>query len=1192
MAFICVSNNSTIYMFLFLVLANAATLINRCTLGPSYWCEHFNKAQECSAIDYCINNVWSQVKVQESSVCKECITFTKEVKQTVDAGIKEDLIHVGRRLCDMMGSLQDVCISILRKEGPDVFEKLVNKLNPSQMCAVFGFCKIDKFNYDLPPVALPERTDIQSVAEIHGVVTIPEAADYCTDCKAFIGDAQNMLSNKTIQKQLIADLDQVCALLGSEYEAVCKLAVQAVAPQLIGEIAALLDPTSFCKTIQWCPSPGMPKRVKANDPCMDCSTFFKDTKDMLSDVTIQHELIVKISGVCDALGDYANVCTEALQTVVPIVLDFISSEVAPTDICNTINFCQSGEKLNLYKMAVKFKEQFTADMCTDCKMFFGDVQKELMDPNNQQTIISAVEQVCSLLGDLSSECQSLVEQYGSTVINALAQVLDPQNTCSTIGFCSSTPRLRLKAADPCTDCVAFFNDTKMMLSNATVQKEIQNELKMVCSLLGDLADQCNSLIDQYGPLVFDLLLPELDPSSICGTIGFCQGVDKQQMITALTKMIIKVKMLPTADLCTDCKMFMGDIQKVLMDPYNQKLIIAEVGQLCSLLGDLSTECETLLQQFGPTVINALVQALDPQSSCSTIGFCSGHMKLRVKAGDPCMDCKAFFNDTKMMLSNATTQKEILNELKMVCSLLGDLADQCNSLIDQYGPLVFDLLLPELDPTSICGTLGFCQGMDYEELIYPLAKVVIKLRTLPLADVCTDCKAFFTDVLQMLNTPANQQTIIAALEQVCPLLGSLSSECKSLLDQFGPVLFNVLTNWTPTDACNTINFCGGQLRLKLKTGDPCTDCKAFFNDTKMMLSNATVQKEILNELKMVCSLLGDLADQCNSLIDQYGPLVFDLLLPELDPSSICGTIGFCQGMDTTQMIAALTRVVIKVKMLPTADMCTDCKMFFGDVQKVLMDPNNQQTILSAVEQVCSLLGDLSSECQSLVEQYGSTVINAVAQVLDPQNTCNTIGFCGMLPKLRVKAGDPCTDCKAFFGDVKMMLSNATTQKEILNELKMVCSLLGDLADQCNSLIDQYGPLVFDLLLPELDPSSICGTIGFCQGVDTTQMIAALTRVVIKVKMLPTADMCTDCKMFFGDVQKVLMDPNNQQTILSAVEQVCSLLGDLSSECQSLVEQYGSTVINAVAQVLDPQNTCNTIGFCGMLPKLRVSTIYMF
>ncbi|XP_072050134.1 prosaposin-like [Amphiura filiformis] len=436
---------------------------------------------------------------------------------------------------------------------------------------------------------------------------------------------------------------------------------------------------------------------------------------------------------------------------------------------------------------------------------------------------------------------------------------------------------------------------------------------------------------------------------------------------------------------------------------------------------------------------------------------------------------------------------------MVCSLLGDLADQCNSLIDQYGPLVFDLLLPELDPTSICGTIGFCQGVDTTQMIAALTRVVIKVKMLPTADMCTDCKMFFGDVQKVLMDPNNQQTIISAVEQVCSLLGDLSSECQSLVEQYGSTVINAVAQvLDPQNTCNTIGFCGMLPKLRVKAGDPCTDCKAFFGDVKMMLSNATTQKEILKELKMVCSLLGDLADQCNSLIDQYGPLVFDLLLPELDPTSICGTIGFCQGVDTTQIIAALTRVVIKVKMLPTADMCTDCKMFFGDVQKVLMDPNNQQTILSAVEQVCSLLGDLSSECQSLVEQYGSTVINAVAQVLDPQNTCNTIGFCGMLPKLRVKAGDPCTDCKAFMGDVKMMLSNATTQKEILNELKMVCSLLGDLADQCNSLIDQYGPLVFDLLLPELDPTSICGTIGFCQGVDTTQMIAALTRVVIKVK----------------------------------------------------------------------------------------------
>ncbi len=34
-------------------------------------------------------------------------------------------------------------------------------------------------------------------------------------------------------------------------------------------------------------------------------------------------------------------------------------------------------------------------------------------------------------------------------------------------------------------------------------------------------------------------------------------------------------------------------------------------------------------------------------------------------------------------------------------------------------------------------------------------------------------------------------------------------------------------------------------------------------------------------------------------------------------------------------------------------------------------------------------------------------------------------------LQVKSGDPCTDCKAFFGDVKMMLSNATTQVSLFS-----------------------------------------------------------------------------------------------------------------------------------------------------------------
>ena len=57
------------------------------------------------------------------------------------------------------------------------------------MCAVFGFCKTQRFNYDSPPPAPAPVTGLQSV----------EDPDYCTDCKAFIGDVQKMLMNKTTQ---------------------------------------------------------------------------------------------------------------------------------------------------------------------------------------------------------------------------------------------------------------------------------------------------------------------------------------------------------------------------------------------------------------------------------------------------------------------------------------------------------------------------------------------------------------------------------------------------------------------------------------------------------------------------------------------------------------------------------------------------------------------------------------------------------------------------------------------------------------------------------------------------------------------------------------------------------------------------------------------------------------------------------
>ncbi|XP_072050756.1 uncharacterized protein [Amphiura filiformis] len=1012
----------------------------------------------------------------------------------------------------------------------------------------------------------------------------------CTDCKMFFGDVQKVLMDPNNQQTILSAVEQVCSLLG-DLSSECQSLVEQYGSTVINAVAQVLDPQNTCNTIGFC---GMlPKlRVKAGDPCTDCKAFFGDVKMMLSNATTQKEILNELKMVCSLLGDLADQCNSLIDQYGPLVFDLLLPELDPTSICGTIGFCQGVDTTQmiaaLTRVVIKVKMLPTADMCTDCKMFFGDVQKVLMDPNNQQTIISAVEQVCSLLGDLSSECQSLVEQYGSTVINAVAQVLDPQNTCSTIGFCTGTPRIRMKLGDQCSDCQAFFKDVQAMLQNSTVQNQILMELEQVCSVLGQYESECKSLLQQYGPLAFNLIVSQLNPTTVCGGIGFCESTNMHAFLVTAVKAATYFTMVQpkvTGDMCADCKAFFGDVEKELTNPSNQELIISEVIQLCDQLGQYSSECQMLVHQYGQTVITAIAQALGSSNTCSTLGFCGSQPKTWDKSGDVCTDCKNFFTDVQNMLKDPTLQTQVLHDLEKVCSLLGSYSTQCTSLIDQYGPIALTLIISELDPSTICGAIHYCQSDPQSIMAHILLKSINEgHKVLPTSDECTDCTAFFGDVQDLFANYTVQQMLIKDLDQICNIFADPLS-CKQMIEEYGGQVFDFLAGQIDMGGlCKTIGFCMGKQRVK--AADPCTDCQNFFKDVQMMLQNSTVQNQILMELEQVCSVLGQYESECKSLLQQYGPLVINLVVSQLTPSNVCGTIGFCQSVPVPQ----LSQFIIASMNNLQGDACTDCEAFFGDIQKMLMDPVVDKEILSTLEDVCSLLGSLESQCKSMIGGYGNMVLEVVVNLLKPETVCKTIKYCPAAKRQtilamstpQVKAGDPCTDCKAFFGDVKMMLSNATTQKEILNELKMVCSLLGDLADQCNSLIDQYGPLVFDLLLPELDPTSICGTIGFCQGVDTKQMIAALTRVIIKMRMQPTADMCTDCKMFFGDVQKVLMDPNNQQTILSAVEQVCSLLGDLSSECQSLVEQYGSTVINAVAQVLDPMTTCSTIGFCASTP----------
>ena len=56
----------------------------------------------------------------------------------------------------------------------------------------------------------------------------------------------------------------------------------------------------------------------------------------------------------------------------------------------------------------------------------------------QEEVEAKLEKLCDYLGDVKSECESIVTAYGKMIIDFLINDLDPMKVCTMIGLCQPT----------------------------------------------------------------------------------------------------------------------------------------------------------------------------------------------------------------------------------------------------------------------------------------------------------------------------------------------------------------------------------------------------------------------------------------------------------------------------------------------------------------------------------------------------------------------------------------------------------------------------------------------------------------------------------------------------------------------------------------------------------------------------------
>nr|XP_054773857.1 uncharacterized protein LOC129281952 isoform X4 [Lytechinus pictus] len=1159
----------------------AAIYRSKCSEGASYWCQSASHADECGAVEYCIQNYWRGKLVEESTSCSDCEAFINGVQNILEqTSVQTEIIDAAKQACVVMESLEAICQTMVENLGAEVLQKLVTELSSDEVCKVLQFCQ-------------EKKTSLQ---------TNVNDDELCTLCKDAMTEANSFLSNVTIQQKVEDILLQFCPLLSGIFPN-CFQVVQDDIPSIFQFLIAYLNPDT-CSEIGLCPGTEelqnllvQLKKLKNRegaDLCSTCKSTVGTIDSMLSNAAIQQAIILELDQLCYQFGPLTPVCIYAVKTYTKEIITAVISYLNPDSFCHEFRFCSSDENVYLGN-----------DPCADCKTFIGDIDGMLTNETVQNIIVGAVNKVCEMLGDFSDQCQSYVDQYGYIVFDFLASELSPQEVCTDMNFCSSTQKPKTKKlsllADPCADCKTFITDVQGMLMNETVENMITAELVQVCSYFGSFADQCQTYVSQYATLVYSLLASELNPDQICASIDFCP---------AQTHLKFQTPRVDNPQVCTLCQNVVGAVETYISSQANQNFIVQELDSLvcANLPSILSLQCKSLVKTYTPMIINLILTYFEPKMLCTEIKLCPGVSSLKINGDSEfCDDCKKFMGDIQALLTNTTFQQGIITELEGLCVNAGSFEAECKSLIETYAPTVFAIIVSELDPTTACTAIELCPGGS--------APMVALTKTDP--QFCSACKSLLTDVVSLLSNQTFENEILAQVEKLCAMAGSLQAECELLVKTYGLAAFSYLeAELDPNTVCTEIGLCPGntapakkaislvavqpmatlqaaqpivprKTSSKASSDEECTFCKWIVGAFLYEFNNNETEQEFLDDITELCNVFSDndTRRECHNYIETYGSLIFNLFLDNLSAEQVCQTIGVCTSLMDLKPMKHLKEVLLK---LPRDDtFCTLCELGVGELETILSSNKSKEEIKQEVEKLLcgNLPSPINTQCLSFMSIYGDVLVQLVIDQLDPSTFCKDVGLCdankkelkSKLPPL--KASEDCVLCEFIVAELDKYIKENSTEEEIREALKKVCNDLPEsIRSECDSFLEEHTEQFVKYLLEE-NPKVLCSALYLCSS-------GKLNGMLKKLKVQDTEG-CILCEYVMYEVEKLLNGSTTVDEIEKALDDVCDVLpSSEKTECTEFVNAYTPLIISYITQELSPKSICTMLGECDTVAKPKI------
>lgn len=500
------------------------------------------------------------------------------------------------------------------------------------------------------------------------------------------------------------------------------------------------------------------------------------------------------------------------------------------------------------------------------------------------------------------------------------------------------------------------------------------------------------------------------------------------------------------------------------------------------------ECDKLVDDFIPQLVEALSSEMDPTAVCSVAGLCNNkridqlllehynRMPVLKEYGSSCQNCTQLGNILVKKFKSSSPD-DVLEVLIDACGYMGSFSDACHSLAVKYFSQIYDLLNQRLTKDALCHLSGMCYLQYHNH-----------------GDV------------ESINS--NDQSKLAVNSFEDSDLESLEIRPNGNIGLLRPIA-NKNEQDVPCDLCK-------QLVVHLRD---------------IVIANST-EAEFKQVFKGICGEMGPLKDECDNIADNYSDVIFNVISTSLNPELVCGMINICPKgnkrrglvMPLLQLSPTAIELSLKKKQKPSpvftkqeidafqlpfdtlmgpqnayqlvenGEVCTLCEMVLHFVQQSLAQPATEQQIKESVERTCNVLPkSVRVECDDFVRTYGDAVIAMLIQEMDPSEVCPLLKMCSQKLKedvemvfedaMQVEIGSQdkptCPLCLFAVTEAQQRIQSDKSIQNIKRTLETLCNHLPQkLNVECTDFVDSYAKMLVDMLIKDMTPQQICVQLKLC------------------------------------------------------------------------------------------------------------------